>query len=129
MLSLLSGISRQSECSTDVYIVSCSCCYPIQSWVFIIAHDWRLVQVVSPIRQITTDFAVQLIENYVALFSQMNSYFSLAVINSCACIDPADQCQNGGTCNDNSPLGSGITCTCPCGFTGKAGSLYRIFKY
>ena len=56
----------------------------------------------------------------------MNSYFSLSVINSCACLDPADQCENGGTCNDNSPVGSGITCTCPCGFTGKAGSLYRI---
>ena len=119
------------ECSTDVYIVSCWCCYSIQLWVFITTHGWQLVQVVSPIRQITTDFAVQLIKSYelCSIVFTMYSYFSLSVINSCACIDPADQCQNGGTCNDNSPVGSGITCTCPCGFTGKAGSLYRIFKY
>ena len=39
-------------------------------------------------------------------------------IDSCACLAPADQCQNDGLCIDTDPVGGGTGCACPCGHDG-----------
>jgi len=42
----------------------------------------------------------------------------LTDIDSCACLAPADQCQNDGLCIDTDPVGGGTGCACPCGHDG-----------